>query len=273
MNQENDTSQTLKEHIYTIIFEADTPGGKWFDVSLIVAIALSVLVVMLDSVQSIHDEYGSALLVVEWGFTLLFTTEYLLRIYSIGNKLKYMVSFFGLVDLLAILPTYLSLYYAGTQYMAVIRILRVLRVFRILKYAQYVKEIEVLMRALRASRRKILVFLFTVTTLVVILGSLMYLVEGQNGNFTSIPKGVYWAIVTLTTVGYGDIAPKTDLGQAIAAFVMIMGYSILAVPTGIVTVELGRAAHIVTNNACPECSKEGHDTNAEYCKFCGSKLE
>jgi voltage-gated potassium channel len=275
MNQETESPQTLKERIYTVIFEADTPGGKFFDVTLIIAIALSVLVVMLDSVQAIHADYETLLLVLEWIFTVLFTIEYVLRIYCIGNKIKYIGSFFGLVDLLAILPTYISLFFPGSRYMAVIRILRIIRVFRVLKFAKYVREMEVLFRALRASRRKIFVFLFAITMLVVILGSIMYLIEGSNGNgkFTSIPKGVYWAIVTMTTVGYGDIAPETDLGQAVAAFVMIIGYSVLAVPTGIVTVELGRAARGITNNACPHCSREGHDPDADYCKFCGTKLE
>jgi len=277
MNEEIKPPESLKERIYTVIFEADTPGGKFFDVCLIIAIALSVTVVMLDSVYSIHTEYSQPLLILEWVFTVLFTIEYALRIYSIGNPFKYIVSFFGLVDLLAILPTYLSLFLPGSQYMAVVRVLRILRVFRVLKFAKYVREIEVLMRALRSSRRKIFVFLFAVVLVVVILGAMMYLIEGESGlgnpKFSSIPRGVYWAIVTLTTVGYGDIAPETDLGQAVAALVMIVGYSVLAVPTGIVTVELGRAARGITNNACPECSREGHDPDADFCKFCGTKLD
>ncbi|MFQ5586468.1 MAG: ion transporter [Thermodesulfobacteriota bacterium] len=262
-----------RARLHAIIFEADTPAGKAFDEFLIVSIVLSVVTVMLDSVGATHSAYGGLLYKVEWFFTLLFTVEYVLRLICVGSPLRYARSFFGLVDILAILPTYLSLLIPGTQYMIVIRTLRVLRVFRVLKLAEYLGEANVLMRALRASRLKITIFLFTVFTLVVILGSLMYLIEGEENGFTSIPRGVYWAVVTLTTVGYGDIAPKTAIGQALATVVMIIGYAIIAVPTGIVTAELAYArVDKVSTKACPECSAEGHDANAVYCNRCGAKL-
>jgi len=248
--------------------------GKVFDEVLMLSIVLSVLAVMLDSVHSIRDVYGPFLYKVEWFFTLLFTVEYILRLVCVGRPLRYATSFFGFVDLFAILPTFLSLLIPGSQYMLVIRTLRVLRVFRVLKLAEYLGEAHILMRALRSSRRKITIFLFAVFTLVVILGSLMYLVEGEQNGFTSIPRGVYWAVVTLTTVGYGDIAPKTALGQALATVVMITGYGIIAVPTGIVTAELTSASRVekVSTQACPECSVEGHDVGAVYCNQCGAKM-
>ncbi|MCP3678505.1 MAG: ion transporter [Deltaproteobacteria bacterium] len=262
-----------RARLHEVIFEADTPAGKAFDEFLIVSIVLSVVTVMLDSVSVIRASYGELLYQVEWFFTLLFTVEYILRLICIGRPLRYARSFFGFVDLLAILPTYLSLLIPGAQYMLVIRTLRVLRVFRILKLAEYLGEANILMRALRASRLKITIFLFTVVTLVVILGSLMYLIEGGENGFTSIPRGVYWAVVTLTTVGYGDIAPQTPFGQALATVVMIIGYAIIAVPTGIVTAELAYArVDKVSTQACPECSAEGHDANALYCNRCGAKL-
>jgi voltage-gated potassium channel len=262
-----------RARLHEIIFEADTPAGKAFDELLILCIVLSVVTVMLDSISVVRAAYGDLLYQVEWFFTLLFTVEYILRLISIGRPLRYARSFFGVVDILAILPTYLSLLIPGAQYMLVIRTLRVLRVFRVLKLAEYLGEANVLMRALRASRLKITIFLFTVVTLVVILGSLMYLIEGGENGFTSIPRGVYWAVVTLTTVGYGDIAPQTPIGQALATVVMIIGYAIIAVPTGIVTAELAYArVDKVSTQACPECSAEGHDANAVYCNRCGAKL-
>ncbi len=258
---------------HEIIFEADTAFGKWFDVLLIGCIFLSVIAVMLDSVRSISEVHGAALYRIEWIFTLLFTVEYILRLLCIGRPLLYASSFFGVVDLLAILPTYISLIFPGSQYLLVIRILRVLRVFRVLKLAQYLGEANMLMQALRASRRKIIVFLFAVMTLVVIFGSVMYLVEGEENGFTSIPKAIYWSVVTLTTVGYGDISPQTDLGQVLACFIMIMGYGIIAVPTGIVTAELTFAkGKTISTQSCPQCSMEGHDFGAVYCKYCGAKL-
>ena len=272
MNNNNSTSK-VRARLHEIIFEADTPAGKLFDVLLILSIVISVVLVMLDSVGSIQQKYGSLLYLGEWVFTILFTVEYLLRLYSVGRPLSYATSFFGIVDLLAILPTFLSLIFPGAQYFLVIRILRVLRVFRVLKLVQYVSEARVLMQAMRASRRKITVFLFFVMTLVVIFGSLMYIIEDPESGFTSIPRSVYWAIVTLTTVGYGDISPRTGLGQTLAAFIMILGYSIIAVPTGIVTAELTQSyRQSISTQACPQCSAEGHDPDAEYCKYCGAVL-
>lgn len=259
--------------LHEIIFEADTPAGKAFDVLLIGSILTSVLVVMLDSVAVFEPRYGRVFHLFEWFFTMLFTVEYVLRIVTVGRPLAYARSFFGVVDLLAIMPTYASLLIPGSQYLIVIRILRILRIFRILKLAQYSGEARLLMRALRESRRKIFVFLYTVLTLVVIMGSLMYLIEGRENGFTSIPRSIYWAIVTLTTVGYGDISPKTNIGQILAAIIMITGYAIIAVPTGIVTVELSRAARSrVDNRACLECGADDHDSDARHCKYCGTKL-
>jgi len=258
--------------LHEVIFEADTPAGKAFDVLLIASILASVLAVMLDSMAGIRQLYGAGLLAAEWFFTLLFTVEYLLRLLCVGRPGKYAASFFGIVDLLAVLPTYLSLFVPGSQYLLVIRILRILRIFRIFKLVQFLSEARFLMRALRASARKIAVFLFTVLTLVIIFGALMYLLEGETEGFTSIPRSIYWTIVTLTTVGYGDISPKTGLGQALASVIMILGYGIIAVPTGIVTVEMSRATTRVTTQACPECAAEGHDHDAVHCKFCGSRL-
>jgi len=264
---------TLREKLHEIIFEADTKSGKLFDIILLATILLSVVVVMLDSVKSINVKHGELLLKLEWIFTTIFTLEYFLRIYSVGKPLKYMLSFFGVVDLLAILPTYVGLFFPGTRYFSVVRILRVLRVFRVLKFVQYLGEAKTLLLALKSSRRKITIFIFTVLTLVVILGSLMYIIEGEKNGFTSIPRSIYWAIVTLTTVGYGDVSPQTALGQAFAAFIMILGYGIIAVPTGIVTSELSRAnSKVVSTQACKECSMEGHDGDAACCKYCGARL-
>ena len=256
-----------------IIFEADTRAGKLFDVVLIISIILSVLVVMLDSINEYREAYGWYFYRIEWFFTILFTMEYALRIYSAKRSPGYIFSFYGLVDLFSILPTYLSILIPGSQYFLVIRILRVLRVFRILKFTQYLIEVDQLRKALASSRRKITVFIFTVITIAVIVGSLMYLIEGEKNGFTSIPRGIYWAIVTLTTVGYGDISPQTGLGQMLSAMMMILGYGIIAVPTGIVTVELGKAAPKERpTEICPFCSQEGHDDDAVFCKFCGGRL-
>jgi len=263
----------LKEKLYIIIFHANTPAGKWFDVILIVSILLSVIAVTLDSVSSFNRSHGTLLYSAEWFFTVLFTIEYILRLACVRTPMKYATSFFGIVDLLAVLPTYLSLLIPGSQYLIVIRVLRVLRIFRVLKLVQYIREANLLLKALRASGRKITVFLFTVLTLVIIFGSLMYLIEGGENGFTSIPQSVYWAIVTLTTVGYGDISPQTGMGQALAALIMIIGYSIIAVPTGIITVEIARAAQREnTHDVCPSCGAENHDNDAAYCKYCGKKL-
>lgn len=262
-----------RERVHEIIFEADTPLGKLFDIVLIVSILASVLVVMLDSVESIGNRHARLFYILEWFFTAIFTVEYILRLTTVRHPLKYATSFFGIVDLLTVIPTYLDLLLPGTRFLLVIRILRVLRIFRVLKLAKYVGEANLLIRAIKSSSRKITIFLFFVITIVVVLGSLMYIIEGSEHGFTSIPKSIYWAIVTLTTVGYGDIAPQTNMGQILAVIVMIMGYSIIAVPTGIVTVEMAQAfKNNVTTRACQACSLEGHDANAKFCKHCGEEL-
>jgi len=271
-NKQKINGLKVRSKLHEIIFEADTPTGKLFDIGLIVSIVFSVVIVMLDSVKPINLRYGDIFFKLEWFFTVLFTIEYVLRIYCVRKPLSYVTSFYGIVDLLAIAPTYLSLILPGSRYLLVIRLLRVLRIFRVLKFVQYLGEAKQLMRALRASRRKITIFIFTVLTIVVIMGSLMYIIEGEKNGFTSIPKSIYWAIVTLTTVGYGDIAPKTNLGQALAAMIMIMGYAIIAVPTGIFTVEMSRAYGKVSTQACQACGAEGHDYDAVFCKYCGTKL-
>jgi voltage-gated potassium channel len=264
----------VKEKIRSIIFEASTPAGRAFDVFLIIVILLSVLVVVLDSVTSIHSEYGQVLLVIEWSFTLLFTVEYLLRLWTIQNTWLYARSFYGVVDLLGSVPTYLSIWFADAHYFLVVRVLRVLRIFRVFRMVRYVGEAELIAQALTASRRKITVFVCSVLALVVVFGSLMYLVEGgTNTEFSSIPQSIYWAVTTMTTVGYGDVAPDTALGRGLAAVIMIMGYGIIAVPTGIVTLELNEAHRKRANTrTCPECSAEGHSYEASFCWRCGSAL-
>ncbi len=259
--------------LHELIYEADTPAGKAVDLTLLACIVVSVVAVILESVPAIGAAYSTPLHAVEWFFTVLFTVEYGLRLYCVGRPWRYALSFFGIVDLLAILPTYLSLFFAGTQSLIVIRALRLLRVFRVLKLVHFVGAERMLGAALKASVRKIVVFLGAVLTLVLIIGSVMYLVEGEEHGFTSIPVAIYWAIVTLTTVGYGDIAPETVLGRFLASLVMILGYGIIAVPTGIVTVELARGRFdTVSTQACPQCAAEGHDPDANYCKYCGARL-
>lgn len=272
-NKQSVTRSKWQSKLFIIIFESDTPGGKLFDILLIVSIILSVLAVMLDTVSTVNAVYGNLLYRVEWFFTLLFTVEYILRLYCIGTPARYAKSFFGVVDLLAVLPTYLSVLLPGSQYLIAIRILRILRIFRVLKLVQYMRETQILTQAMWASRRKITIFLFVVLTLVIIFGSLMYVIEGAENGFTSIPRSVYWAIVTLTTVGYGDISPKTNLGQTLAAIIMIMGYGIIAVPTGIVTAELVDIKKRLDHNVCSNCTCEVHDHDAKYCKDCGSDLK
>lgn len=258
---------------HEIIFGADTPAGKAFDIALIVTILVSVVAVMLESVAPVRARYGSVLRITEWVITVVFTIEYILRLLCVGQPARYARSFFGIIDLLAILPTYISFFIPGAQALAVVRVLRILRVFRVLKLVQYVQEARVLRQALANSGRKILVFLFVVFTIVIIVGAMMYLVEGEAAGFTSIPLSVYWAVVTLTTVGYGDIAPVTALGQFLSALLMIVGYGIIAVPTGIVTTELVRGQQgEITTKACHECSLEGHDADAKHCKGCGAQL-
>ena len=265
---------TLRDRLRIIIFEADTAAGRRFDVALIALILLSVLTVMLDSVPQIHAEYGQWLYVAEWTFTLLFTVEYLTRLWCIEHSWNYAKSFYGLVDLLSVLPTYISLCLPGAQFFLAIRILRVLRVFRVLRMVHYVGEAELIAQALAASRRKIIVFIASVLALMVIFGSLMYLVEGgSNPAFASIPHSIYWAVTTMTTVGYGDITPTTPLGQSLASLIMIMGYGIIAVPTGIVTLELNEANRRQANTrTCADCAAEGHAREASYCWRCGAAL-
>lgn len=269
-----------KEYIHEVIFEADTPAGKYFDIILMVFIVASVVVVMLESVSEINSNYREIFVFLEWAFTIFFTFEYLLRIYCVYQPKKYMTSFFGVVDLLAILPTYLSLFIVGTHYLAVIRALRLLRVFRIFKLANFLKESSTIMSALKASRPKITVFLVFIVLMVTIIGSFMYLVEGGNegSSFTSIPKSIYWAVVTLTTVGYGDIAPQTELGQFMAAIVMILGYAVIAVPTGIVSAEMVSQTGAenktpVNSQSCQNCTIEGHSDDALFCRKCGESLQ
>lgn len=256
-----------------IVFGANTRASRRFGLLLIVSIILSVLTVMLDSIDTVRTTHGELLYAVEWFFTLIFTLEYLMRLICVGRPLKYATSFFGVVDLLAIIPTYISLLLPGSQYLVVIRILRVLRVFRVLKLVQYLEAAQMMVRAVRSSYRKVAVFAVTVMTAVVILGSLMYVIEAPENGFTSIPRSIYWAVVTLTTVGYGDISPKTAPGQILAAIIMLLGYSIIAVPTGILSVEImqavkGRSA----SRFCPECNAETRDAHANYCPTCGAKL-
>jgi voltage-gated potassium channel len=259
--------------LFRILFEADTPAGKAFDVALIAVILVSVLAVMLESVSGIRTAWGPWLRQLEWVITGLFTVEYVLRLASVQRPGRYATSFFGVVDLLAVLPTYLSLVLPGTQSLLVIRALRLLRVLRVFKLASYLGHANLLLTALRASRVKVVIFLVTVLILNLILGSLLYLVEGEASGFTSIPRSVYWAIVTMTTVGYGDIAPVTVPGQIIAAAAMLMGYAIIAVPTGIVTAEIVHAQRpLVTTRTCPACFSEGHGWDARFCRDCGERL-
>ncbi len=263
-----------RDKLHEVIFEAETPAGKTFDVVLIFCILASVTAVVLESVESIGDEYGDVLHAVEWFFTILFTIEYTLRLISVKRPARYAGSFYGIVDLLAIIPTYLSVLIPGSQSLLTIRMLRLLRVFRVFKLSEYLSEATILTDALKASRRKIVVFLTAVLSIVVIMGSIVYVIEGEENGFTNIPTSIYWAIVTLTTVGYGDLSPQTPLGQLIASMVMIMGYGIIAVPTGIVTVEMTRAARRkgASTRSCAECGAEGHDQDAVHCKRCGAKL-
>ena len=233
----------LKKKLYDIIFKADTPAGKAFDIGLLIAILLSVGVVLIESVEQYSQNYGRLFIYAEWAFTLLFTAEYIIRILISPKRRKYIFSFFGIIDLLSILPAYLSLVFTGVHSLIILRSFRLLRVFRIFKLARFIGEASQLSKALSASRPKIIVFLVTVGIIVVIMGTIMYLVEGAENGFTSIPKSIYWAIVTLTTVGYGDVAPSTVLGQSLASIIMIMGYGIIAVPTGIVTAEMAKTSH------------------------------
>jgi len=269
---------TLQQRVYEVIFGYESRAGKLFDLVLIIMIVSSVAAVLLDSVASVHARYGVQLLRLEWLFTFLFTIEYGLRIYSTSDKRGYIFSFYGLIDLFSILPTYIAFLVPAAQSLIVIRIMRVLRIFRILKLFRYMGEANLLLTALMNARRKIFVFLFSVLTLMVIFGALMFIIEGPEHGFTSIPESVYWAIVTITTVGYGDITPQTPLGQFIAALAMISGYAIIAVPTGIIGAELMNEfqAHnrrnVIEGRVCESCKATGHDLDARFCKYCGHKI-
>lgn len=264
---------TLKNRLYEVIYEADTNAGKVFDVALLILIVASVVLVMLESVPSIDASYHTQLDIAEWVITILFTIEYVLRILIVERPIKYITSFYGIVDLLSILPKYISLLIGGAQGLAVLRAIRLLRIFRVLKLTRFIGESRYLLLALRRSRPKVMVFLFTVIVLCIVLGSVMYLVEGDAGGFTSIPRSVYWCIVTMTTVGYGDIAPVTPLGQMVASLIMILGYGIIAVPTGIIGVEIAQAKKVHTNTqGCHFCLESEHADGAIYCHQCGKKL-
>ena len=261
-----------KRSLYTIIFESDTPAGKAFDVALLFAIGASVLIVMLESVRSIQAQHVILLRTSEWIFTGLFTVEYILRLLCVRRPLQYAWSFYGIIDLIAILPSFINLF-TSANYIMVIRVVRLLRVFRVLKLAHFLQETETLIAAFRSSSRKIVVFLFSVVALATLMGTVMYLVEGEQNGFSSIPHSVYWAIVTLTTVGYGDITPHTTLGRFIASVIMIMGYGIIAVPTGIFSLELREAAKAREARACPKCGTKESDTAAHFCRRCGESLK
>lgn len=270
MSSSNTSWQT---RLHTVIFEADTPAGKRFDVALLWAIVLSVLAVLMESVAGVRATLGRELRVLEFVFTGLFTVEYILRLVSVKRPLKYAFSFYGLVDLLSILPTFVEILLPGAASLRVVRMLRLLRVFRVLKLVGFLREAQILKDALWASRRKIIVFLSAVLVMVTLLGTVVYIIEDAEAGFTSIPMSIYWAIVTVTTVGYGDIAPQTVLGQMLASLMMILGYAIIAVPTGIVGAELARTDPVDTNTqACPGCGAEGHDDDAIHCKHCGHVL-
>lgn len=261
-----------KQKLYDIIFEADTPAGKLFDVLLLIIILISVALVMIESVPTISTEYQLPLRILEWAITIIFSLEYILRVAIVRKPFRYIFSFYGIIDLLSVLPTYIGLFVVGYHSMVVIRILRLLRVFRILKLTRYTQASRSLAKALWASRAKISVFIFFVIILVIIVGTVMYLIEGPEHGFTSIPRGIYWAIVTLTTVGYGDISPETPTGQLLASIVMIMGYAIIAVPTGIVTAEIINPSPKRNTQVCPHCLYPSHDDDAIFCKKCGAKI-
>lgn len=272
--ENNKPSTSWKSKLHEIIYEADTPAGKLFDVILLWAILFSILMVMLESVASLDQKYHTFFNISEWIVTVIFTIEYIARIIAIKSPKKYIFSFYGIIDLLSTLPKYISLLFAGTHYLVAIRALRLLRIFRVLKLMKFVGASNRILVALRNSRPKIFVFLFTVMIVSVILGTIMYLIEGPKSGFTSIPTSIYWTIVTLTTVGYGDIAPQTPIGQIIAVFIMIIGYGIIAVPTGIVTAEMAIGSKgIIGNTAhCSQCSADSHEDGAKFCFKCGHQL-
>jgi len=265
-------SSPRREKLYLTIFHSDTRAGRAFNLVLVFLILLSVFTVMLESIYSIRIKYGDGLITIEWVFTLLFTIEYILRLLSIARPLKYAFSFFGLIDFLAIAPTYLTLFFSGDSFL-IIRVLRLLRIFRVFKLPEYLYEASLINEALKASVRKISVFIFSILVLVVIIGSMIYVIEGPKNGFTDIPTSMYWVIVTLTTVGYGDIAPLSAPGKLLASLVMLLGYGIIAVPTGIVSVEISRASgRNYSSRSCPSCGESGHSSDSVFCKYCGNKL-
>ena len=261
-----------RQRLYVMVFQADTPAGRRFDTTLLLIILCSLVVVVLDSINSIHRDYADLLAYIEWGFTFVFAVEYGLRLYCSPRPLRYAFSFYGLVDLRAIVPGILAIYYSDAQYLLIIRIIRMLRIFRVLKLAPYLSQANYLLSALRGSKQKIIVFLVSVSTLVTVFGTLMYVVEGPENGFTSIPISIYWAIVTMTTVGYGDITPATGLGKFLSACVMLIGYTIIAVPTGIVSASMMKEYKRRRDKECPNCHRSGHEDNAEFCKYCGHSL-
>ncbi len=275
-HEEVNSAPSMREKIWQVIFMSDTRASQIFDIVLLVLIGISVGVVMLESVESLRVQYGVQFLILEWAFTLIFTVEYVVRLIVVRKKRRYALSFFGIVDLLSILPTYIAILLTGTQYLMVIRILRLLRMFRVLKMAHHFGQSNLLLNAMRASAPKISVFLFFILTLVTIEGTLMYLVEGAtNPGFSSIPQSIYWAIVTITTVGYGDVAPLTVVGKVLASVIMLSGFAIIAVPAGIVTAEIG--GNMIRKigmdrRKCDQCGWVGHDPAAKHCKHCGCKL-
>ncbi|HHH52107.1 MAG TPA: ion transporter [Bacteroidetes bacterium] len=267
----------LRDRLHEIIFEADTYEGKLFDIILLILIVISIIVVMLESIQKVDLHYHNIFVIIEWVITIAFTIEYILRIYTVYKPFKYITSFFGIIDLLAILPTYLSIFFVSSKYLLIVRALRLLRMFRILKMGNYVKQGKILSDSIKASMPKITVFLYFVVLAVIVFGSIMYIVEGDtNAEFDNIPRSIYWAIVTLTTVGYGDIAPATPFGQFLASLVMILGYAVIAVPTGIITAEISyydkKHSKEIHTQACRFCGQEGHDNDAKFCKYCGHQL-
>ncbi|OLQ89576.1 ion transporter [Vibrio ponticus] len=264
---------SLKHQLYVVIFGTHTKAGRIFDIALIIAILTSLVILVLESLPSVMVEWSTQLRYCEYFFTALFTMEYLLRLYCSPKPRSYATSFYGIIDLLAILPTYIAIFFPSVAFMGVVRLLRVMRIFRVLKLVRYLQDSNILLRSLLMAKRKIFIFFNTVAILVTILGSLIYVIEGPANGFTSIPQSIYWAIVTITTVGYGDLVPQTALGKGIASLTMLLGYSILAVPTGIITAELNNEmkSHR-TLVKCPNCSKAGHESDAMYCKHCGSDL-
>ncbi|QDE30928.1 MULTISPECIES: ion transporter [Shewanella] len=274
MNLEEKADSPLKQKLRSVIFGTETKEGKYFDIALMICIILSVMLIFIDTIERFHSQYGDYIRIGEWTFTVIFTVEYILRIYCSLNRLHYARSFFGLVDLVSILPSYLGLFFPGANVALAVRILRLFRVFRVLKLLRYLSDGNLLIKAMMQSSRKVFIFFFSVSLIIMVLSVVMYVVEGPNNGFTSIPKSMYWTVVTITTVGYGDITPQTPLGQGIAALTMLIGYSIIAIPTGILTAEISNEMVRTRDlRKCSNCGKKGHDSDADYCNHCGSELE